>query len=461
LKDKNMANHRCATTALLFVLAFLSIFLVIVATTLAQQVQSPIVLTLEKAISIALKQNRDVLIAEKDRSKADAQVGEAWAGALPQLYLSGQYSRNILKPVLFIPPNNPINPTNETAIFEIGSNNAYQMGASLMQPLFSKRVGLALQIANTYRDYSQQSYRATEQSVIRDVKKAFYLVLLAQKLVEANRQGLDVVKANYENVQALYRNGTAAEFDVLRAEVQLANTEPMLISAENNLALAINALKNLLAIPLEQEVTLEGDFTFVETPPTTLAEARQVAIAKNPTILQLALQESILEKNIGIERAGHYPVLNLVGGYAWQSQDNTYQFKNYNWANTLNVGVALSFPLFDGRRASERVQQAIIDRQKVHYARLKLEEGIKIQIQAAELRMVEAQKRIAGQEKNIAQAQKAVRIAQTRFQSGVGTQLELLDSQVAMTRAQTNYAQAIYDYLVAQAEWDYGVGKTE
>ncbi len=67
--------------------------------------------------------------------------------------------------------------------------------------------------------------------------------------------------------------------------------------------------------------------------------------------------------------------------------------------------------------------------------------------------MAEAKKRIAGQEKNIEQAEKAVRIAQTRYKSGVGTQLELLDTQVAMTRAQTNYAQAIYDYLVARAEW--------
>jgi outer membrane protein len=456
-----MAKYRFALTVIFPAFTLFSAFSGLTIASLAQQAQSPIVLTLEKAVAIALKQNRDVLIAEKDRSKADAQVGEAWAGALPQIYISGQYTRNIRKPVMFLPPNNPINPSNETAIFEIGSTNAYQMGASLTQPLFSKRVGLALQIANTYRDYAQQSYRATEQAVKRDVKKSFYLVLLTQKLVEANRQGLDVVKANWENVQAQYRSGTAAEFDVLRAEVQLANTEPLVISAENNLALAINMLKNLLAIPLEQEIILEGDFALSETPQEELAEAAQNAIVKNPTVLQLTLQESILEKNIGIERAGHYPTLNLVGGYAWQAQDNTYRFKTYNWAKTLNAGLSLSFPLFDGRRASERVQQAIIDRQKVHYARLKLEEGLQIQIQSADLKMAEAQKRIAGQEKNITQAQKAVHIAQTRFKNGVGTQLELLDAQVAMTRAQTNYAQAIYDYLVAKAEWEYAVGKAD
>ena len=441
-----------------FMLILLCIFIVTTAFAGDQKSASPIVLTLEKAIKIALEQNRDIIIAEKDRDKADAQVGEAWAGALPQISINGQYSRFIQKPVMFIPAGNPFNPTNSTLIFEIGSNNAYQLGASLTQPLYSKKVGTALQIANTFRTYTEQSYQATELSVIRDVKKSFYFVLLMQKLVEANRQGLDVVKANLENVQAQYRNGTAAEFDLLRAEVQLANTEPVLFSFENNQLLAINALKNLLAIPLEQEIVLQGDFAFDALPQTQLDDARQNALVANPLIQQLISQESILEKNVTIERAAHYPTLNLVGGYAWQAQDNTYQFNNYKWAKTANVGLSLSVPLFDGLRASNRVQQAIIDKEKVHYTRLKVEEGIKIQIQAAELKMAEAEKRIMGQEKNIEQAQKAVRISTTRYKNGVGTQLELLDSQVAMTKAQTNYAQAIYDYLVAKADWENAVG---
>jgi len=145
----------------------------------------------------------------------------------------------------------------------------------------------------------------------------------------------------------------------------------------------------------------------------------------------------------------------MSGSYIWQSQDNTYSFRNYNWANTVNVGVALSYSLFDGFRTKQRVQQATVERNKVRFTRLKVEEAVQVQIEATELRMEEAKKRMIGQEKNIEQAQKAVRIAQTRFKSGVATQLELLDAQVAMTRSQTNYAQALYDYLVAKAEWSY------
>ena len=438
----------------------LSFLFFIVTVSRAGDSTVPLVLTLDQALSLAKQQNRDMLIADQDRNTAHAQVREAWAGALPQITLSGQYLRNIKKQVLFIGPNTPfINPSNSTLTFEIGSDNAYTMGAQLSQPLYSRKVGVALNIAHTYRDFTEKAYQAVEQDVTLKVKKAFYAVLLTQKLVEANRQGLDVVRANLENVQALYRFGNAAEFDLLRAEVQVANTEPLLISAENNLLLAKNNLKNLLAISLDKEIELRGEFKYEEIPETTLEEARQNAFTVNPLIRQLDLQESMFEKNISIERANYFPTLNLIGSYQWITQDNTFEFSNYLWAKTLYVGLQMTYPLFDGFKTGARVQQAAVNREKIHYTRLKAEEGLSIQIQSAELKMAESKKRIQGQEKNIEQAQKAVHIAQTRFQNGVGTQLELLDTQVAMTRAQTNYAQAIYDYLVAKAEWEFAVGQ--
>ncbi len=428
----------------------------------AGDASTPLTLTLEKAIALALEQNQDVLIADQERYKANAQVAEARAGAFPRLSLQGQYSRFINKPVMFIPANTPLlNPTNSTMTLSLGSNNTYAMTAQFSQTLFDRRVGVALDIADTYEQFSEQSYQATRESIALSVKKAFYLVLLAQKLVDANRQGYDVVRANFENVQAQYRHGNAAEFDLLRANVQLANTEPLVVSAENSLVLAKNSLKFLLALPLEQEIALEGDFTFEEISPDTLAAAGKKALASNPSILGLGLQESMLEKNISVARAAYFPTLSLVGAYQWQTQDNTYQFSKYLWARTFNVGLQLSLTLFDGFGTSARSDQASIDWQKIHYARMKAEEGLRIQIQSAELKMAEAKQRIKGQEKNIDQAQKAVRIAQTRFKSGVGTQLELLDTQVAMTRAQTNYAQAVYDFLVSKAEWQYAVGSGE
>jgi outer membrane protein len=424
----------------------------------SQSSTAPLVITLEKALELAVKQNRDIQIADQDRAKAGAQVAEARSGAFPQLNLAATYTRNIKNPVMFIPPGSIINPTSTTQAFELGSANAYQAGATLSQPLFNWRVGVAMDIAHTYADYVEQSYQSTQADVILQTKKAFYSVLLMRALARANHEGLDVVRANLENVKAQYKNGTAAEFDLLRAEVQVANTEPITIAAENSLQLATNALKNILSLPLDSAIDVVGDLGFQELAREFVELHRREALTSNPALSQLRLQESLLDKNISVERAGFFPSLNLTGAYAWQSQDNTFQFKNYLWANSLNVGLTLSYPLFDGFKTSAKTEQAIIDHQKIVTVLQKAEEGLRLRIESLELRMDEARRRIEGQEKSLGQAHKAVQIAQTRFKSGVGTQLELMDTQVAMTRAQTNYAQAIYDYLVSRAEWENAVG---
>jgi len=417
-------------------------------------------LTLDQAMTLALAQNRDVLVADKDRAKAEAQISEARSGALPTVTITANYTRNFYLPVLFIPPNTPFNPSSSTMAFEMGSDNAYGLGVQVSQALLNWKVGVALDIAHTYHDYTEQSYRATTQDVVLAVKKAFYGVMLARRLVEANRQGLDIVRANVENVRAQFRNGTAAEFDLLRAEVQLANTEPVLISAENNLVLATNGLKNLLAIPLETEIDVVGDFASDDLPRVVLDQGRRDALTGNPVIASLSFQESMLEKNISVERAGSFPTLNLIGAYQYQTQANTFKFNNYLWAKSLYVGINMAFPVFEGFKTSARIEQASIEREKIHEVRLKVEVGLRIQVQSCELRMAEARKRIEGQQRNIEQAEKAVRIAQTRYRSGVGTQLELLDAQVAMTRTKTNHAQAMYDFVVAKADWTNAVGQS-
>jgi outer membrane protein len=235
----------------------------------------------------------------------------------------------------------------------------------------------------------------------------------------------------------------------------------VLIQAENNLELAKNALKNILAVDLKQEIEIKGDLVFTEITPDLLQQANSAALENNPTLQQLTLQESILRKNIDIERADYFPTLSLFGTYQWQTQDNSFQFKDYNWAQSFVVGLQVSYSVFNGFRTSARTEQASIDRQKIQYTRLKAEEGLKIQILQAQLKMEEARRRIAAQEKSIGEAEKALTIAQTRYKSGVGTQLELLDTQAALTRTQTNYAQAVYDFLIAQAEWQHAVGWTQ
>lgn len=414
-------------------------------------------LSLHDAVAMALEKNWDVKLSEKDIQKAQEQIDEAYANAFPRLNLQGTYIRNIKLPVLFLPPNTAFNPTSQTQTLELGSKNSYDAALTLSQVLYSQKVNTAIKIAGEYADYASLGKEATEQQIVLTVKKSFYTILLTKKLVKVALQNFDAAKANYENVSALYKQGAASEYDFLRSEVQVSNVQPMLIQAKNGLELSKIALKNILNVPMDQPVEISGKFEYKKIESEIMDETSNSAIFNNPLVKQLKVQESLLDKNILVQRADYFPTLSFFGQYDFQTQDNTYRLKNYKWVETFMVGLRLDYTLFDGFGRSARIQQAIIDKEKVELGRRKLEEGIKVQILQSRKKMEESEKKIAAQEKSLEQADKALKIAETRYKSGVGTQLEIIDTQAAYTFAQTNYSQAIYDYLIAQADWEYYV----
>ena len=425
----------------------------------SQTKDSVMVLTLNEALSLAQAHNWDVLMAQEDINKSQKQIDEAYSNAFPKLQFESNYMRNVKSPVMFIPPGNAFNPTSSTMTIDITAKNSFDAGLSLSQVIYNQKVNTAIKIADEYASYSTVGKAAVLKQVSTDVKKTFYGILLMQELVKVTQEGSDVATANLKNVEALYKQGVASEFDYLRAQVQVANTQPALIQAKNNLEMVKNALKNIMGVDINKPIEIKGSFVYDPIPVDTLEETNKSAIENNPLVRQLSIQHSLLEKNKQIQRADYFPTLSFFGSYKYQSQDNTFKVKDWQWANSIIVGLNLSYTLFDGFSRNARVQEVEIDMNKVKLGQSKLEEGLKIQIRQAMLKMEEAKKRILAQEKSLEQADKALKISQTRYKSGVGTQLEILDTQAALTAAQTNYAQAIYDYLVAKTDWEYAVSK--
>ena len=426
-----------------------------------QQQGGKVVLTLEDAIKTAKHENYDIQLASLNVQKSQAQIDEAYAGAFPKLDFSGNYTRNLKLPVLFIAPNTPFNPGPTTETFSIGADNSYNLGVSLSQTIYDPRLGTAISIAKKYSKYSDYAGQATEDDVVDQVKRAFYTAMLAKKLVEVNQAGYDVAKANLDNTEALYKQGVSSEYDYLRAQVQLANVEPALIEAKNNLVMAKNSLKNLLGYSLDTELDIIGEFKVEQVNPDVLAKSDEILKEKNPTIQSLGLQQSILEENIDIEKAAYLPTLSAFGNYAWQAQDNTFKFGDYIWAKTLSVGLSLTYTLFDGFKRGAKIQQAEIDAKSLEVTKTKTEEGLRIALRQSKLKMEEALDRIKAQEKSIEQAEKALKIAQSRYKNGVGTQLEILDTQNSLTQTRVNYEKAIYDYLIAKSDWEKLLGISE
>lgn len=443
-------NHKIGRHIFLFVFILVFSFNDIIA---FSDNNEKIVLTLEMSLEIAKKNNRDILIAQEETKKAGGRVREAWSGALPQISMSTIYNRNILKPAFFLTMDN------KTQKIEIGSNNSYQNVLSLNQPLWlGGKVGTALKIARAYSNSSEYSLENTRKNIKAQVKKTFYTILLTDEAKRVAEITLKQAEAHYDNVKKLNSQGLSSEFDLLRAEVNASNYKPALIQAENNLEMAYNSLKNILGIDINQEIEIEGSYAYEPLDDDVIKENNNEAFQKRADLKQLEFQTEMQELNIKIERSNWFPSLYLTGGLQFQGQSDKFYLKKNQRAFSLSAGIQMQVSIFDGLRTHAKVVQAEADYQKLEYQRMKLVEGINMEIKQAVLKMKEAKQMVDTQAQNVVQANKALRIAEVRYNSGIGTQLELFDAQLALERAQMGHIQGIYDYLIAKTDWEKAVG---
>jgi len=412
--------------------------------------QAPKKVTLSEAIDLALNNNTAYKLAESDLEKADYQISEAYGLAMPTITGSIQYTRNLKKPVFYLPDfSNPS--SGKTNPIEIGSDNTFVGSVSLNQPLFSKTVGTALEVAEVYQNYSQEGVQSSKLKTILDVKKAYYSVLLAKKYAEVADKMLALTEANYKNVQAMYKEGVASEFDELRMSVQLSNIRPQVVQAQNGLKLALLNLKNITGS--NQDLFPTDEFRLEIIPESDLLKGAELVGTNNPALRQLEIQKNLLELNIQIKEANFWPSLYAFGSLSRQTQANDFKFNSYNWVNSAAVGLTLSVPIFSGFQTFYQVQQAELDVRKIELQRNDIQKTLVLASEQAALKLKESKERYEAQTKAVTQAEKALSIAEIRFKNGVGLQLEILDAQLALNQTLNNQAQAIYEYLVAKAEW--------
>ncbi len=405
-------------------------------------------LALDEAIEIALANNRSLQIARLEIDKADAQVSEAFGNALPSLDLSANYSRNIKKQIFYFPGTDGI-----PRPIEIGSDNALSTELRLQQVLFNSAVLTGVGTAKTYAQISRQQLRATAAETVLMVKKAYYGALLTRDVLVLNEQLLANAEQNYQTAVKFYQAGMRAEFDAIRAEVQMENQRPAVVEARDNYQMAIDNLKLLLGMAPEVTLELTGALEHpasTDTTAQTVAAARQILDQYNPQLQTLRLSTNVNEQLIDINRSEYLPTLAFFGSYQYQAQSD--KLSELSFQPTALVGLSLSINLFNGWRTTARVEQAKIDYMKSEQQLAQLDQALKTQLEATLRRINYAQQRIAASERTIAQAQRGYNIATVAYSAGTGTQLQINDAELALAQSRLNQLNAIFDYRSTLAD---------
>lgn len=405
--------------------------------------------TLEEAIDRAVAENRDVEIARQRLAELKGLKAEAMAMGLPQLTGVGSYQRMWRRPILNI----------NGSPFRVGAQNTYQAGTELSQLLWDGgRVLKAVKAAKNEEQRGIENIRDAEQQVRFQVKQSYYEYFYINKVIDVLKKQLNQLRSHLASIKERYNKGLESDYALMRQDVEVANIEPELIDAERQKEFLINSLKVLLVIPQETDFTPVGSFDYRarEIPGDEVLVER--ASSKRPDLLAERLREGSLQQLIGMEKAGYWPNFTFKSTFQWMGQSDNFALSPDERSDSLASVINLSWPIFDGFKTRARVRQARAKFAQQHATASKLEDDVIKDVKNARISLSKARQALQSQQKSLSLARRASSIAGERFEAGLMSQIELLDTINSQARAEQQYLRAAFDCMVAEAALELAVG---
>lgn len=401
-------------------------------------------LELGDAVNLALRQNPSVMLALREIERKYGKVIEARAQALPHLALNTN-ARETDKAIL--------NQGARTSQFT--QNKSWSIALEVKQVLYSGgSVNAGMRSARYSQDSSYYALRDTLDQVVSQVRQQFSQVLATRALIGVAEESVELANEQLKDATNRFQAGTVPRFNVLRAEVEVASVKPGLIRAKNDYLIAQLQLAKTLGLDASASgkptFTCVGDLQ-VSTRPMGLADSLSIAKARRPS-LKSKREDILVEKeNVVIAIAGYKPRLEASAGYEVLSKNSQ---KLEDSVNGYFLGVTGSWKIFDSFETYGQVSQAKSQMQKAVVAYEDAVQTVELEVQRAFADLQQYKETIESQQQNVKQAVEALRLAQERLSAGAGTQLEVLDARVALTRARTTELQARADYVRSLAEYD-------
>jgi outer membrane protein len=431
-----------------FTRIFLAVALAVAAVSPAATARS---LTIHEARQLALEFNRDFLQSKEGVRIAEANVTMARAGAFPDIRLGASYNRTFEIPSFFVQMTNEDGET-ESLEFKTGFKNSYAANLSLVQAIWQGgRVFTAYSIAKDFRKYSLAVQSQVTATVAYNSDVLFSDALLQRSKVDVLRKSFEAASENLDVVEKQNSQGLVSEFEVLRARVEKSNLEPQILMAESDQKLADKRLQSFLGISLDEEIQLieEPVNPSLENLPPVSTLVQQ-ALDQRPEMQQRVYERDMRRKAVKIAQSDYWPALDAVAGYSWQAQSDDFTLSE-NISRSWTAGLTLSVPLFQGGRTRGAVAQARAEHSQALLAVEQVRDDIRLEVEQAYDRLLQAKRSLETQQNTIAMAEEGLRIAELRYQSGVGTLLEVLSAQTALTQAREILAQATFAFRTAKA----------
>ena len=427
---------------------YLSLLAVII---FPQQVFAERPLTLESSIEIALKNSIVLDIAKEGVKAATAQKREAITGFLPKFNTSYSYTRLNELPFARFPSISPND-------IMTGTQNNYNWTIEARQPLFTGGGLIAnYQASSIGEDVAQIEETSKKQDVVQEVKIAYYDILRAQKITETALQSVQMLTAHRDVAQNYFTVGMIPKNDLLHAEVELANGKQTLVKAQNAVEITKARFNTILKRKIFAPVEIV-DVLKYQPFEKQFEECFDIALKNRPELKIASLRAKQAGKLVNAARSEYFPTLGIVGNYGRFGDNPSVAGSDFKDAESWYVMGVASWTFWEWGKTKFRVDANSAKENQALGTQKELHDQVALEIKYASLILQEAEKQIVVSQKVIEQAEENFRISEERYKERVATSTEVLEAQTLLTKAKSEYANALGDYNINLARLQRAMG---
>ena len=451
--------------------------------------ETPVIITLEQALEIALSENVSVKVADMEIKRAEYAKKGSYASLFPQIDASGAYQRTIKKQVMYmdfdmsslmgggagtegteIPDGVEIPETGATDSaesstdngggIEMGRWNTWSAGLSAAMPLVNAQLWASLKISGMDVELAVEKARASRLDMVTQVKNAYFSTLLAKEAFEVYKQVYENAVQNLAETQKKYDVQKVSEMELLRAKTTVANAIPNVYNAEGSVILALWQLKAVLGVDLDMNIDVAGKLEdWSQHMLYDLHQHDGASLDMNSTMKQLAIQAEMLAQTVKVQQYANIPSLALAFNFSLNAMTNDFKFSEYRWTPYSYVALSLNIPIFAGGKRYQQIRQAKNQYEQVQLQTVNTERQLKIAIRQYLNTMETSMKSYYAAKEAVVSAQKGYDIVEKSYQVGRSTLIEVNDAQLALTQSQLAASQAIYNFLSAKSQLEQTLGQ--
>lgn len=412
------------------------ILLLLISVSIASAQTTVVKYTLDDCIQIAMKNNPGIRSSSYNVDENAVRIDEARSGYFPTININSSVDRSSTKGAITSP------------------YNSYNAGLSARYYLFQGlKTNASVNAAKYNYQASNYQHEVDRQDLILKIPQVYYRMLQAERFIESAEKTIERAKLFLDYANAKFKSGLASRSDILKAEVELSNSNLTLIKVKNELLEAKGNLNLLLGFSADSQISIIDDLAIIEQGQLQeFIELKKQAYQNRPELKKFNEQLNVQKSNIQIAKSDFFPTLSADASYNYGGTEISSLQENWFY------GLTLSFPLFAGFSTKARVTEEEIALKGLEKQFESLNQQVSLDVWNAYLNIKETDERIINTKTFLENAQENLKIAEGQYREGAGSMIEVIDAQTNYVIAEQTFIQSLADYKIAVASLKRATG---